>query len=463
MHFLPHRLELLADTAGTPRTVGPWTLESKVGEGGNATVWRAVREHQEPVALKVLHSSKVGGEPYRRFIREVEFLRGAGDMTGVLPLLDDDLPERPSSSRKAWLAMPLATPISEALGGASLDTIVGAVAVIAETLSRLQQSHGLAHRDLKPSNLYRWNDDYVVGDFGLISLPDVESLTEADKPIGPAHYSAYELIRDPGGAAPHPADVYSLAKTLWVLATEQRFPPSGHQGVGATGFRIQDLRPTVNAASLDQLVDSMTLLDPTVRPTMQQVARDLAAWLELPSVAPAFEIADLGSRFRAKKETEIAAADQLERNKELAMAAVRRFQELIASIHASLRAIGADIQIDAMDDKLTNNLLRSSPTMGTPRSEFLWQRCTRLATGPRHARYTLRLGRSVELLENGLVYVRAYIDVGYPNLNGSDFMWRSEQRGAPVDSVEVEQILQATAADITSQLRAALNAFVDGA
>lgn len=455
--------EMADVTESVPRTVADWTLDEKLGEGGNATVWRATGTAGEVVALKVLNSSKVAGEPYKRFLREVAFLQGVADDAGLLPLIRAELPEKPSASMKAWLAMPIATPMVEALRGAPLETVVEALGTVGATMARLHSAHGLAHRDIKPANLYQWNGKWMVGDFGLISVPNLGELTRSDRPLGPAHYTAYELIRDPAGADPFPADVYSLAKTLWVLATEQRFPPDGHQAAGARGFRIQDLRPHVHAGQLDQLVDSMTLLDPSLRPPMDQVARDLAAWLKLPEGAPALDIAELGLRFRAKKGQELAAGDQLERNKDLAMAAVRRFQELTAPIHASLRALGAEIQIDAMDDKLTNNLLRTRRVMGASRSEFLWQRCTRVMTGPRHARYTLRLGRSAELLENGQVYVRAFIDVGDPRLNGHDFMWRSPERSARAGSLELEEDLQATIAEIVQELSKAVAAFVEGA
>ena len=117
------------------------------------------------------------------------------------------------------------------------------------------------------------------------------------------------------------------------------------------------------------------------------------------------------------------------------MAAVRRLQELTGPIHDSLRAVGAEIEIDAMDDKRTNNLLRSHWSHGWHRSEFLWQRCTRVVTGPRHSRYALRFGRSVELLETGDVYVRAFIDVGDPRLNGHDFLWERARNAAPPQGV----------------------------
>jgi serine/threonine protein kinase len=226
-----------------PRDVGPWTLHEKLGEGGNATVWRATHQGRgEEVALKLIKAKKATKEPYRRFVREIETLRSLGDSPGVLRVIDAHLPEEPSGDDRPWLAMPLARPLSEALFEAPLETIVEAVAQIAETLARLAAEHQLGHRDIKPDNLYELEGAWFVGDFGLVAIPDVEELTRSGRPLGPAHYTPYEMITRPDEADPYAADVYSLGKTLWVLATGQTFPPEGHQPAGTRGFGIGNFR-----------------------------------------------------------------------------------------------------------------------------------------------------------------------------------------------------------------------------
>ncbi len=117
--------------------------------------------------------------------------------------------------------------MSNALAGQPLEEVVRAMAAVARTLSALKGSHGLAHRDVKPGNLYWLDGRWLVGDFGLVAVPDVEELTKSDRPMGPVHFTAYEMIVNPAHADPFPADVFSLAKTLWVLAVDQRFPPAG--------------------------------------------------------------------------------------------------------------------------------------------------------------------------------------------------------------------------------------------
>lgn len=158
-------------------TLGPWLLGEKLGEGGNAVVFKATSdEYPEPVALKILKSRKPGGEPYRRFAAEVRVLGDIGDFKGVLPLLAADLPEDLAAGARPWLAMPLAESIRVALAEAPLDAVIQAMADVADTLSRLAVDHRLAHRDLKPANLYGSGDGALVGDFGLVALPVVSTV-----------------------------------------------------------------------------------------------------------------------------------------------------------------------------------------------------------------------------------------------------------------------------------------------
>ena len=183
------------------KQVGPWTLGEQLGHGGNATVWVATRGNDdESVALKVINATKVDREPYQRFVREIGFLREHGSIAGLLPLIDAHLPDSPIRSDRPWLAMPIATPIAKALREHPLGDVVDGVAAIADTLWRLERDFGIAHRDLKPGNLYELDGAWLVGDFGLVALPDTEGLTTEGKPLGPAHYTAYEMILDPSSA-----------------------------------------------------------------------------------------------------------------------------------------------------------------------------------------------------------------------------------------------------------------------
>jgi serine/threonine protein kinase len=108
--------------------------------------------------------------------------------------------------------MPIAVPIVTALGESpEVSDVVLAVSVIADTLARLHEEN-IAHRDIKPSNLYKYNDEWLIGDLGLIDIPGGEPLTIGAKALGPRNFIAPEMILSPDRADCRPADVYSLVR-----------------------------------------------------------------------------------------------------------------------------------------------------------------------------------------------------------------------------------------------------------
>jgi serine/threonine protein kinase len=445
------------------QTVGPWTIGECLGRGGNATVWKATRPgNMTAVALKLINTTKVEREPYQRFVREIEFLRDHQDIPGLLLLLDAHLPDRPDKTDQPWLAMPIATPIAQALEGRPLTHVVAAAAAIADTLARLQHESGIAHRDIKPGNLYELDGRWLIGDFGLIAVPDAKSLTQDGRQVGPAHYTAYEMILNPATADPHPADVYSLGKTLWVLATGQAFPPEGNQPTGTRGFGIGDFRPHPQAASLDQEVDLMTRLHPEERPSKDQAARDLALWQELAGEPVMLDLSAAGARLRAKLRSAIAEQDTQQQYTNLAHAAVRRLQQLTAPLNEGLKNLYPRTQVDIMSDPKTQTMIRARSSADLRRNIiFSWNRCTLVAPFSYPGSVTLRMSRSIELFSDGDLLVRLWVHIGREKTMGTFFDWQSPDLSAPVGSVELEKMLQDGIAELAQGLQQGVEAFVE--
>jgi serine/threonine protein kinase len=442
------------------QTVGPWTVHEQLGHGGNGTVWKATRPRTETaVALKVLAVTKIEHESYKRFIREIGFLRQHQGTPGLLPLLDSHLPDQPSKADRPWLAMPVATPIAQSLAGRPLPDVVEAMATIADTLARLQGEFDIAHRDIKPGNLYELDGSWLIGDFGLIALPDAETLTHDGRQVGPAHYTAYEMILSPTTALPHPADVYSLGKTLWVLTTGQAWPPEGHQPVGTRGFEIGDFRPHPRSGDLDQEIDLMTRLHAEERPSKAQVARDLAAWQSLAATPSVFDVSVARSRLREKLQFEIAEQDMVEQYKDLAHVAVRRLQELTAPLNAGLRDLYPGTQVDSMNDELTQNTVRTRHR--GQQVLFRWQRCTLVAPFSRTGSIMLRLSRSLELLGDGRIMLNLLVLVSPNGTMGSYFAWESGDRSAAVGSIDAEKMLEDSLGELSEALQQGVDVFVE--
>lgn len=275
-------------------TVPGWRIFRFLDKGGNADVFEAERGN-EIYALKVLH--RTHGDGYLRFRDEVETNKQIGDLPGVLPMVDSHLPDRPSKKDPAWISMPIATPIAEVLEKVPLDEVVSAVREIAQALAVLH-TRGVYHRDVKPGNCYYWEGRFVIGDFGLAEFPDKQDLTRSDKKLGPANYHAPEMLTDPRNAAPQPADVWCLAKTLWTLATRLKWPPPGHQRADDPSATLDSFVEHDRLIPLNKLIDRATRLAPSSRPTMQEFADELEAWLRpIPDSTGPLDFSDLSQRF----------------------------------------------------------------------------------------------------------------------------------------------------------------------
>jgi len=443
-----------------PRQVGPWIIRGRLGGGGNAEVYRAVREGTDAeVALKVLNVQEARREPYRRFAREVEFQQGLTIDDGVLPLIAANVPDEPTPEDQAWLAMPIATPIRDALAGEPLEIVVDAVGVIANNLAKLAE-RGVAHRDIKPDNLYFYNGQWLVGDFGLIDIPNLNDLTRQGRPLGPAHYTAYELTVDPATPDARPADVYSLGKTLWVLATEQAYPPQGYQAAGVTGFAIADLRPHQRAAQLDQLIDSMTRLPRGQRPTMAQVATDLGLWLELSEDMPPIDISEVQGSIRTKLQRQLTEQELQDLQIVQASAAFDSLRTRFASINDALKGTLPTAVIGGLDSEI-RDLLRTHPGLGGPRPTYDRYICSWIAAGADPRSLRLQVGAGVELIDDGTLIIRGLIMCRIPDVVPANYFWQADPQAAPVGSIESERSIELVVQQLIDHLDDGLKAFLE--
>jgi serine/threonine protein kinase len=446
------------------RTFGRWQLHEQLGQpGGNADVYRATSSGGQEVALKLIRAKKAQAEPYRRFVREIETLRGLTDTTGILPVVESYLPVRPSKGDQPWLAMPIAEPLDGALVGEPLEVIVEAVATVASTLARLH-GEGIAHRDVKPANLYRLNDQWLVGDFGLVKTPEPSDLTLPDGRLGPAHFTAYEIIANPAAADPKPADVYSLAKTLWVLARNERFPPDGHQPAGMRRFEVGDIRPHPNAHLLDALIDRATLIHFENRPTMAELADELRRWLSLTPGEAVIDISDIRAKFRAKVDATLAEEDVADQRKELAFVAVRHLTDLLSPLNRALVDLHPRAAIEANPDEAMGHLTRTRAVSGSPDITFRHQRQSHISLEHGYRDFALRFARGLELTAGGALILHLAMLVGATRtMGGIKFQWVPDAWSAPVGSVEAEEMLRTAVHEAATQLHEAIVAFAEGA
>jgi serine/threonine protein kinase len=271
-------------------TFGKWRLTARLGGGGQGHVWKAVTVgSDEPAAIKV--QKKLSTTALRRMRDEVAILDTHRDVRGLLPVLDSHLPAEDSGER-AWFVMPIATPLAERLRSSSKPDCVAAVAEAADTLAALH-ARGVGHRDVKPANLLFWRDRVVVTDFGLGTFPRKEKVTGTRENIGPRLTLAPEVRRYGRKALASPADVYSLAKCLWIFLTgieecfDGQYDPEGPLGLR---MKCADL----HRGDLDHALKRATAHDPGERLTMPEFAASLRAWVATEADFLARNVADWG-------------------------------------------------------------------------------------------------------------------------------------------------------------------------
>ena len=440
------------------QSIGQWRLIDPLGQGGNAEVWRATDGH-ETVALKILNQRRGNSEPYRRFRQEIEALEQIGTQPGIMPLLCSNLPEQPSTDQPAWLAMPIGVPLADSLSLVGLRDVVSAVAQISSTLAELHERNHIHHRDIKPSNLYMLDEQPVISDFGLVDLPEAADLTAPGYPLGPRYFLPYEMIADPMRADPAPADVFSLAKTLWVLSVDQRWPPQGEQHASNTAYSIGTFRPHALSHHLDELIERCTQHDPIARPSMRQVANDLRAWLDLDSRTPqqATDLSAIWNRLREVAEPKLRQAREETIQRQCFHSATRKLQELLAPLHSEIRRQFPAAQFDQR--------LRFVDTLFSvfPKNEITNEdiRATVLS-GSGWNPVSLIIGTSVRTWVSDEIEVQGLFYLGHTKtLGGYLGEWRSEPKRDPCGSIAVESNLHELATSMQDSFPAWLEKFTD--
>lgn len=296
------------------QSFGKWKSLEEIGHGGNGVVFKAVDFDGVEAALKILKRAK-SRHHVQRFRDEIQVLKSIQNSPGVLPILDDHTNYR-GSGPTLWYAMPLATPVLEShelLG--SIDSVLAFVAEIAATLAKLAERE-ISHRDIKPQNMFVWQGRAALGDFGLVDFPGKESITTSERRLGPLHYLAPEMLSAPQDADGKLADVYSLAKTLWVLVSDQRWPPPGEMRVGMSSISLRSYVQDGRMSELDLLLEVSTKHEPYDRITMAQFESELKALMtdkseskrppDLSRIGAAILAAGLPMERRAAKRNELS-------------------------------------------------------------------------------------------------------------------------------------------------------------
>ena len=298
--------------------LGAWTLESELGRGGMAVVYRASRSDgmaRQEAALKVLTLGALGATGRERFQREVEILARLNH-PNITPLVDSGT----GPDGTCWLAMPL-------VDGQRIDAWCDRKGFDARAVVRLflQVCDAVAfahrnlviHRDLKPSNVLVEADGHVrLLDFGIGQFADAEG--ERTQTMWRALTPGYAAPEQMRGEPPTTAiDIYGLGALLHRLLTGR--PPQtsdDHAVTTRPSLLVRDgsdayhrhYVPLKN--DLDRVLLKALAEDPDHRyRSAEALADDLRRWLDgRPVIAQAPSLGYRARKFIARHRVGAAAA-----------------------------------------------------------------------------------------------------------------------------------------------------------
>jgi tetratricopeptide (TPR) repeat protein len=223
--FLEGRVAL-QDSSLAGQTVGAYTIERELGQGGMGSVWLAKRtdgRYEGDVAIKFLHDT---GVPVRgsaeRFAREGSILARLAH-PNIARLIDAGITAT-GGQRYLVLEYVDGVPIDQYCNARAMDVVarvrlfIGVLAAVAHAHNRL-----ILHRDLKPANiLVTVAGEAKLLDFGIAKLIDHPTVpavaTELTRAAGRAFtpaFAAPEQVED--GDVTTATDVYALGVLLYLL------------------------------------------------------------------------------------------------------------------------------------------------------------------------------------------------------------------------------------------------------
>jgi serine/threonine-protein kinase len=226
---------------------GRYRLIAPLGEGGMATIWRAVDEQLDrEVAVKLLRPQFSSDPGFAaRFKLEA---RSAGGLShpNIVSVYDYGTD---GADGDQYIVM-------ELIEGNDLSTILrdrgslatmDAVRVAIGVASALEVAHrkGIVHRDVKPGNiLITDGGDVKVTDFGIARAVSEASMTVTGTTLGSVHYFSPEQAR--GDEVTGASDVYALAIVLFEMLTGRR-PFEGDSAAAVALKRLNEDAPTPSA------------------------------------------------------------------------------------------------------------------------------------------------------------------------------------------------------------------------
>ena len=274
----------MANLQETPKTIGPYHVDCRLGEGGMGVVYRGVDETLDrPVAIKVLKESvDSANRPIKRFLREGRLVgRIHHQNVCAVYLLGRDEPSDQLFIAMEYIDGKTLAQITKEKGPLPVDEAVEYVTKAAEGLSAALSCE-VIHRDIKPGNIMVTSSGQVkVMDFGLAKLLHMRGdITRTGQILGTFHYLSPEALA--GDHCDHRADIYGLGLTLYFLLTGKHpFETSEQtlalkQRLASEIPDIRTVRPDV-PPHIASAIEHMTAMEAKDRPNNYRIVISLLA------------------------------------------------------------------------------------------------------------------------------------------------------------------------------------------
>jgi len=244
-------------TDSVVRQVGRYLIQSRLGRGGMATVYKA----HDPsigrdVAVKFLHASLAEDEECRaRFLREA---RAAGGLSHPNIVVVHDVGE---IGARPYMAMELidGPTLADVLDKERKLPIRDAVVIGLQLARALEYAHarGIVHRDIKPGNIMLLGDGRTVkvADFGIAHMDDgtQQQRTQVGAVLGTPQYMSPEQTR--GEKLDGRSDLFSAGIVLYQMLAGER--PFRGESLVAVATQIANAEPPSLAQKRPEVPSSL--------------------------------------------------------------------------------------------------------------------------------------------------------------------------------------------------------------